>query len=133
MLISAGCACLLLATAPALAATWLEVTGGEKSKVSIDINSMAPIKGYWKVWVKTDFEEYQSTQTYPVKKFKQVKYLQYFNCKEKTYTTTQWHAYGDDGDVVESTNSKLNAGAFTDLVPDSIGDSVFSFVCRGKK
>lgn len=132
-LITVVMACVLLIGGPASASTWLEVAGSEKSQVSVDLTSIAPSKGYWKAWVKTTFDEAQDTQTYPGKKFKETKYLQYFNCREKTQLMTKWLAYDIEGNVVESHNGQLNASAFNEVVPDTIGERVANFVCRGKK
>lgn len=114
----------------AFASDWVEVTKGVKSSVSVDRDSVAQAGRLWKAWVKTDFEIAQETDGYPKKFFKQTKYLQYFNCAEKTSAIVKWYAYGDAGQLVDSSEILLNAAQLTEPIPDTVGEDVSKTLCE---
>jgi hypothetical protein len=122
---------LLLICVPhfSVASNWESITHGQKSTVSIDYDSIAPVDSYWKVWVKTQYEEAQQTSTYPKKSYRSVKYLQYTDCKGVRSTIVRWIAYDEDGNVVEQINDVFNAKNLNDPVPDTVGEDVVTYVC----
>lgn len=116
---------------PALhAATWVEVAQGTKSKIYIDVDSVAPSGRYWKAWDKTEYDEPQETTKFPKKTYTHSKSLTVYNCAEKTAMVTSWLAYDSSGDVVEQESAPITPASFNERVPETIGERMSSELCR---
>ena len=120
--------CVMLAACaiPALASNWMQVVQGNDGIEYLDSQSIVKSGGRAKVWTKYVFkhphfigEEIKLTAF-------EVTHSEY-DCKERTVSSSSSTRYDDEGNVIRSLDGISNMR--TDIIPDSIGETVFNLVC----
>ncbi|MFJ9533338.1 surface-adhesin E family protein [Herbaspirillum sp. NPDC101396] len=129
--------CLGLISINVQAATdWQVITYTDSYVVAIDKNSIASTGAYKKGWVLYDYQSEQASETpYQNKKYKSALYLQYVNCPEKTLASKEELLYSGNqkqGEVVSTRSGQLSSEAFREIVPDSIGEAIFDYLCKAR-
>ncbi|TSK07744.1 MAG: hypothetical protein FPO08_00060 [Geobacter sp.] len=109
---------------PALASEWVDVADGQ-----IDVSSIRASTGgnieFWEkcVWsyegLQGDYPNYSHTKT-----------LGEINCEQKLLRTKLVLVYKNDGTDFNEKSS--GAGKFLPIIPESIGEQVYNFLCRKK-
>lgn len=119
---------LLFVMSSASAADWVLVGINKAAEVHVDKSSVAKEGKYRKAW--TQWVYYQH-QTHAKGKFNTTKTLAYFSCKERKGTITSvYHYYV--GDIVSETVGDLSGAQFFDVIPDSMNEAMFKYVCEAK-
>lgn len=133
MIRSAVCIGSLLLSTMACAANWAAVgyaTGGNPI-LSVDRSSIVRVGSSVKYWTKQEYAQSQLLEnTYPAKYYSSAKALVYTNCASKTTATKQGTFYDTNGEPVYSYNYQFTQLSFSEVIPDSIGESELNFVCR---
>lgn len=86
-----------------------------------------------KVWVLYNYSASQYHDQLK-KSYSSIKSLETYNCQDQTTKTFEMHYYSESngaGDVVGGYTWKEPLSS--NIIPDTIGDSVSSFVCNSKK
>lgn len=97
----------------------------------LDKESIASVDGKMKAWFLVDFKDEQTA--YNGKKYKSTKQLSYFDCPSKTSALVQEAFFTDqfgEGTIADSYSLNKKNLEFTDVIPDSIGESMLKFVCQ---
>ena len=126
---------IFLAIGPrtSFASNWSKFQETDDAKVYMDLDSIAARGSVLKVWSRWDFSKPQQTNSYPPKSFLSSKFLYYVNCAQKTSALIQLVNFteaGGLGSVVESKSIEVSAAKFTDIVPDSIGETLLIYTCN---
>lgn len=132
----------LLATAisalsfQAQAADWKLIGIGDNAIVYVDDASIVMIKGKRKAWTMwSDKEGYVRPAGGNEAPSKSSKVLSYYNCSERTSADVQSTTYSEmvgQGEVVASQKVTLRDSIFYDVTPDTLGETIFEYVCRKK-
>ena len=110
-----------------IASEWA-VSGLEGNKVFLDKESISHNKNIVKVWTKSIFPP---NKLFDGKEYNQSKFLLKFNCLNHTVAILQDFLYMNN-ELVEMNNYSKKNIIFTDVIPDSVGDSTYKFVCQSK-
>jgi hypothetical protein len=120
----------------AFGSNWVLVEmSADKDFHSIDQESIASSGKYKKAWFRTDYGSMQ-TLKYQPKNYLSSKSLWYFNCQERTMAATQQLFYSGqagNGELVDSYTYPIQSMQFSEVAPDTIGESMLNAVCRGIK
>ncbi|MDP1594154.1 MAG: hypothetical protein Q8L80_07920 [Gallionella sp.] len=101
-----------------------------ESEVKVDKSSIAStLKSNRKAWVLFTYNEKQTQKSAPYAQYDELKALWRINCSTHEVGTKAvvWRL---EGNLVDSTD--IQSTSFNDVVPDSIGEIVFNYVCRSK-
>lgn len=121
----------------AIASDWVYVAHmSENSTVLIDRQSIRPAGDKLKAWILYNYSELQKNPflSYDdTKKYKSTKQLYYFNCRERTSVPVQFAFYDDElgnGKGVYSLSLDPLKVTYSDVIPDTIGESLINLVCK---
>ncbi len=118
----------------AYSSDWVIISTGSDSVIYGDKQSIRTQGNSVKLWLKWVYDTPQEVEhTYPVKKYTSTKSLDVYNCQDRTSTTLQTVRYSEDGSVVDSQIWKDLKSAYSEIVPDTIGESILDYVCLRKK
>ena len=124
----------LLISASAYASDWVFVTDTDDETIFVDKSSIVQIGKYKKAWVWHDgksarfldssssFDTYLSTLE-----------LSLARCDERTSSYIRDIYYEKSsmkGKVVYSYGEELSKAKFQDVVPNSVGENIFNYICR---
>jgi hypothetical protein len=125
----------VLSITPAHASDWQVVASAEKMTVLIDKNSMARAGKYKKAWFQYSYDVDQAgNSSTSFKIYRSTKTLEYFDCEEHTSAQVQvayYSAIFGAGDFLGSIAVKPQAASFTEVIPDTVGEVLLEFVCKG--
>ena len=112
-----------------MASEWIKVDSGEGVTVYVDKSSITFDKKIRKAWVMFSYEK-------PIKdnkgiEYNQAKDLAKYNCSNFTVAYLQSNTYMGT-EVISSYTYLPNRISFSDIVPDSFGESISKFVCNTK-
>lgn len=124
---------LFAATTSAVASDWVLVSAGSGVSAYVDNESIRFQGSNAKVWVKWVYEKPQKIEgTYPDKYFVLGKELSVYKCLDRTSGTVQSVKYSslEAGEVVESYSIAEKYWSFSEVVPDTMGETILSVVCK---
>jgi hypothetical protein len=122
-------AVLTCAALPAFASDWVTITNEPDHQLSVDTASIVRQGPTVKAWIRR-------VNTPPKNipnvhgKVSEVKTVWVFNCQEKTMHIGALIATDDKGETVESVSDHSNS--WSEVVPDTLGDSVMQGLCKGQ-
>ncbi|WP_152036590.1 surface-adhesin E family protein [Burkholderia pyrrocinia] len=129
-------ACISLAAAcNTFAANWVEIgrSSDGTATVLLDVTSVAFSGGHAKAWFLQDnMYSLDVPGTYVNTRYVSDKALVLFNCDQRTSAATQTVYYDDhrgNGKVVWSWSTPPATAAYSDIVPDTIGEAMLESVC----
>jgi hypothetical protein len=125
-------AALLATVWPAHAALWQPVTSDQELTVSVDLTSVSKAGKYIKAWTNWQYASQQVSSGPPTFYYASSKFLMYFSCPTRTFSVTQLHYYSESGTVVKSFNYKLSDDGFNEVIPDSHGEAILTYLCKKK-
>ncbi|MFM0101970.1 hypothetical protein PQR01_00280 [Paraburkholderia rhynchosiae] len=122
---------------PAAAANWVPITNDGKSTwVFVDSSSVQLTGAHAKAWFLLDYGGTSPVPgANPPATAMSEKDLDMFNCDERTYGSVQQTYLAEaagSGKVVLTRSVPPTAVYYTDVVPDSMGEVMLSFVCAGR-
>lgn len=126
----------ILPCSAAFAADWQTISQGADYVRLIDVETVITSKGYTKAWTMTTYWVEQTTHGYPTAKYRSVKELSYFNCRERTSFSPQVIYYereAGEGEVRYSLIDSVAASKFSEVVPGSIGENDLRTACALSK
>jgi hypothetical protein len=112
---------------------WVEVGGSENVTVFADRLSIRRNGARVRVWTKWRFATAREIEFYRDKKYRSEKSLDVYNCANRTSATVQTIYYAEadaGGEVVDARSVPEARAGFTDLAPETMGEAIFTFVCR---
>lgn len=127
-----GSAVLLTLPIVSYAAEWAEVDKNKDFVTFIDVESIhkkyinygQPVIGAWFKMENTP----SNNKTTVVSS----KRMMYFDCQAKTYSPIiQLIDYNKQGKVVNSKQQQLSIVQFVNIIPESIGESMYDYTCLG--
>ncbi len=121
-------ALLAVLSSSAIGADWVFATQGtDSTRHFIDGESVVRGKGgVAKAWI---LAEYQSPQEIDGKRYYSTKNLYLFDCANRTVALKQSTSYSQTGEVVSSVGLDERELKFSDVVPESIGETWFQLAC----
>lgn len=127
--------CVLgLVTSTAIASDWQIVVSGEKMQAFIDKNSLARAGKYKKAWLTYSFDGDQPGNAGSgFKSYRSSKALEYFDCEERTSASIQTAYYSaafGTGDFLGSSVVKPQSAVFSEVIPDTVGETLLDYVCK---
>lgn len=125
-------AALLASGSCAHASDWVQVSNTDTLQVYLDRQSVAKSGKLRKAWISYTYKESPSP-TVSGKNYKSTKSLELFSCAERTNATYQTVFYADDfglGSVVNIWQIQPKIAVFSEVVPDSVGETMINTVCR---
>lgn len=122
----------LILSSTAHSADWIEVAKAHDGTIHhyIDKSSIIKNKQSVKLWKKTVFsEQLKESVSIP---YQSEKSLLNIKCNSRTFTIFQIIRYSDadSKEQVESYTFKPKEIYYADIVPDSIADTYFNYVCK---
>jgi hypothetical protein len=123
-----------LVASKADAADWHVITKTPNSDVYIDRESVAPRGKYMRAWLRYEYHKPERMEAPPQKEYSRGLTLWAFDCKERTVAVIrQMLFFGEDTAPVAEHTVPWALASFTDIPPDSIGETVFQTVCSPKQ
>lgn len=117
----------------AQASDWQIISGSEKLNVFVDKSSIARSGKYKKAWFMYSNSTDQTGLVYTsYKVYRSNKALEYFDCEERTTGQIQSTFYAAEfgaGDALGSMILKLPQVMFSEVVPDTIGETMLNYIC----
>lgn len=124
---------LAILASSASASDWNLVYSDQDQSIFVDKSSISMKGKYRKAWsqwiyVKPKKDIYGSD-------YAASRNLEYYDCTEKTSSTLQYVTYktGDISEVVRPYSYDLKNVRFDDIIPDTIGELLFKYVCEKQK
>lgn len=129
-----GFAALCAPIAGALASNWVTVSqSGTGATIEVDLDSIRSSGGRVKAWTRWSYTTPQEVKhSYPPKTYTSSKDLVVYNCYERSSATIQSTSYSQNGEVVDSRSVADVPSAYSEVVPDSVGESILDAVCGRK-
>jgi hypothetical protein len=128
---------MLLALSPrpmaAQSDRWIEVAAGSTTTVFADRVSIRREGARVKVWTKWIFSDERKVEYLVDKTYRSQKSLDIYNCANRTSATLQAIYYAESdasGDVVDSSSWPESRVRFSELAPETVGESILEYVCR---
>lgn len=124
---------LLAFPALATAATWVEIGGNDAVVVFVDRDSLRRNGTKVKSWLKWQWSKpTEVPDTYPPKLYQLERQLQVSDCANNNLAIAQGVMYSDasGNEVVASYTYQEKTWRFTEVVPETIGESIIKFVCK---
>jgi hypothetical protein len=125
---------LLISSATAQPSRWVEVGGNDEITAYVDTQSLRRNGLKVKVWLKWVNASPVDTDTiYPKKKYMSAKTLNIYHCTDRTLAGIQSIRYANadaSGEVVETVSVAEARAEYTDLAPETIGESILVYVCK---
>jgi len=124
-LIWISAALALLLPAQASAATWVYVTdSSQRTRYLVDIETIDRAGSLVTYWIKLDHSADSSV------KHRETKLRRRADCANDTDILMNMIQYDADGSVIDSFTVPSYRQTPSAIVPDSVGESVHSFVCK---
>jgi hypothetical protein len=124
------CVLLILGTPAAAAEWWLVSSSGDKPDRTIEFmdkeSAVSDFPGQISVWT---FKIKEKLQKDGVRKSK---ILHRYNCNKRTMALVQMIEFGNNDRLVYSNTWKSYEQTEDSIVPESVGESKWTFACRGK-
>lgn len=120
----------------AQAANWVAIGGNDSVTTYVDTDSMRRAGPKVKTWLKWEWSKPEAVpNTYPEKTYQLEKQLQISDCVAGTLAVVQGIRYAslDGADVVDSYSIPEVKATYTEVVPETIGESILKFACELKK
>lgn len=121
--------CGLLTSSLSFGAGWSYVaTSSDDTRTYINRDTFKynPDSNSVTIWVKKDNFKTLLSNGYAV----EVKQLDNYLCSSNTVSNLSGAAYDVNGNVLESSNE---ISGFKNVIPDSVGETVFNYVCKNPK
>ncbi|MBY0444975.1 MAG: hypothetical protein K2Q15_07190 [Burkholderiales bacterium] len=120
---------LWIFTGNAWAVCWVALDGGTEKNSFVDMCSIVTVGQYKKAWMKFEFSQIQKNMKDNGHDYVKMLSLYYFDCDGKRFGMVNSNFYANDNSLVDS--FKLNIGdvEMTDVAPESIGDTLMTYVC----
>lgn len=119
---------------PAQPSRWVAVGGNEQIKVFVDSQSLRRTGAKVKAWLKwVNSSPVETDTVVPSKTYLSAKTLNVYNCSDRTSAGLQTIRYADadvSGEVVETVAIAETKAFFTELAPETIGESIMMYVCK---
>lgn len=115
------------------ATRWVDVAGNSEVTVFVDVDSIRRDGNQVRTWLKWQWNLNQEVpDSYPPKKYLLERQLQVSDCKHRTLAIAQGVRYSDkDGaDAVSSYTVDRTHWQFSDVVPETIGETIVQFACK---
>lgn len=107
------------------ASTWEYVGSAANGSVYyIDKDSVTRDSNKARAWFKIDYRAVKTEQA------REEKQLDIFNCAEKTSNLLAYTSYRANGTVLKSENWSDNSYEYRPIVPDSIGEFMWTAACQ---
>ena len=123
----------LIVSANSDAANWVEIGGNDSVVVSVDTSSLKRNGNKVKSWLQWQWNNPTDVpNTYPAKLYQLERQLQISDCKAGTLAIAQGIRYADEigNEVVDSYTIKENSWQFSEAAPETIGESIVTYVCK---
>lgn len=120
---------LLFVMSSASAADWVTTGGTTTQTMSVDKNTIVAVGKYRKAWVQSVFTEDRMAGSKP---YRSQKALLYYVCPERLGAIVSVTLYQKDGNVSETASVKLAEAPFNEILPDSLNETAFDYVCKAK-
>jgi surface-adhesin protein E len=120
------------ATLRCFAANWQAVGHAPGDVAYVDIDSIRTIGRYVRAWELWDFDSQEQLDGYPPRKYKSAKWLEIFDCRDRTSGVYQQILFADNmgqGEAVDVRSEAQDRATLEEVAPDSIGEEVLDFVC----
>ena len=118
------------------AANWVEIGGNDSVTAYVDADSIRHVGPKVKTWLKWEWVRPQPVpNTFPEKTYQLEKQLQVSDCVAGRLAVIQGTYYSslDGADVVNSYSIAEGKVAYTEVVPETIGESILKFACAPKR
>jgi len=115
------------------AAKWATVAGNPEVSVFVDVDSIRRDGDQVRTWLKWQWNSPQNVpDSYPPKTYLMERQLQVSDCRQGTLAIAQGVRYSDkDGvDAVSSYAVDQKHWQFSDVVPETIGETIVQFACK---
>jgi hypothetical protein len=115
------------------ATDWVLVAYGDGVFVFADQDSVRRSGSRVKTWLKWQWTKpVEAPNTFPKIVYQSAKQLQVSDCAKGSFATAQSILYSkwDGGDVVYSFSSEEVFWSFTEVAPETIGESILNFACK---
>jgi hypothetical protein len=115
---------------------WRAVYADANVGVYVHQSSLARTGKYKKAWVMWNYAAGQKTVDHPVSAYQSAKWLEYFSCEERASANVQaiyYSGFAGTGDSVRSYKYTVGPTSFSEVVPDSVGDTVLNYICDDGK
>lgn len=122
----------MLPLAPASAVDWQVTSQSTEQVRMIDLDTVTTSKGYVKAWTMITYWSEKTTLEYPRVNYRSVKFLTYFNCRERTAFSPQTVYYAQEageGEVRHSHAAPVRPADFVDVVPGTVGETDLQTAC----
>jgi hypothetical protein len=126
---------LTLLSFSTLASDWEAVSAGDDVIAYVDKESIRFIGSTAKIWVKWEYTDPQEVKySYPKKTYTTSKNLELYKCLDRTSAAIQAIRYSDNsaGEVVDTITIKEANAEFSEVAPDTMGESILQWVCKKK-
>lgn len=123
----------LIVSANSDVANWVEIGGNDSVVVSVDTASLKRNGNKVKSWLQWQWNKPTDVpNTYPAKLYQLERQLQISDCKAGTLAIAQGIRYADEigNEVVDSYTIKENSWQFSEAAPETIGESIVTYVCK---
>lgn len=130
-IILTGFVALCAPIAGALASNWVTVSRSDTGTlIEVDLDSIRSSGGKVKAWTRWSHNTPQEVKhSYPPKTYTSSKDLAVYNCYERSSAVIQSTSYSQSGEVVDSRSGADVPSAYSEVVPDSVGESILDAVC----
>jgi len=125
-----------LFSSSARSADWKLVGQSSNYYAHVDTSSIVTQKKYrkaWVMWSEIEEESRPSSGSLPIARSSKI--LSYYNCAEHSSFEAQRTEYDDffgRGKSIRSLAFPLSNSGFNEIVPDTVGESVFNYICSIK-
>lgn len=125
----------LLLHLPAFGSNWEIVVRHDAMKIAVDTDSITASNGKTKAWTWYVYTVPEKTDGNPPKEYRSEKRLELYDCKERMTTFTQVYRYStpESDRIIEYLNFGPEIYKFQDVMPDTIGEALFTFVCKKRR
>ena len=133
---------LLLQSASALAANWVQVEAADERQLFIELESISRIGNKVQCWVNTNYDEPQ-TEKYPIddnnNKYSSSLFFYEFDCYNRTYDIVEIIEYSEKergGTVIKNLSypsSKTPSKTPSRIPPGTVAESLMKFACQQSK
>jgi hypothetical protein len=121
---------LLFLAGGSSAASWYTVSQDDTRMFQIDLDSVADVSGYKKIWTKEILFKDRPVPTDTFKFYNKQMGLWYYDCKGKRTSVPASYFYNKDGEVVGGTTKPFRPAQMEDIIPDSIGEEIGKIACE---
>lgn len=112
------------------AANWYIVRADDARAFLVDLDSIADVSGYKKIWTKEFLFKERPIPSDTFKSYVSQVGLWYYDCKEKKTSVPANYFYNKDGEVIGGTTRQFKPSQMEDVIPDSIGEEIGKIACE---